>query len=125
MHFILEVVDAADASGLPINHRGAGSKQSPSARPLTLLVCFCTKVRSSPRVIEDASYYDVSVCYLCTDRHPDHGAICTFHCINPKAFKKLFRQCYLGRVGRFFKESVHGQRGWHQDSRQCWWIQCS
>jgi len=90
VHFILDVVEAADTSGFSINQRGTGSKQySPSMLLALLVYCYCTG-RFSSRVIEDASYYDVAVRYLCADAHPDHDTICTFRRVNRKAFE----QCY-------------------------------
>ena len=90
VHFILDVVEAADTSGFSINQRGTGSKQYPPSMLLALLVyCYCTG-RFSSRVIEEASYYDVAVRYLCADTHPDHDTICTFRRVNRKAFEQFF-----------------------------------
>jgi hypothetical protein len=57
---------------------------------LALLVyCYCTG-RFSSRVIEEASYCDVAVRYICAGMHPDHDTICTFRRVNRKAFEQFF-----------------------------------
>ncbi len=90
VHFILEVVHTMNLSGFSVNVRGAGSKQYPPAMLLALLVyCYCTG-RFSSRVIEEASYCDVAVRYICAGTHPDHDTICTFRRVNRKAFEKFF-----------------------------------
>lgn len=90
VHFILEVVQSMAISGFSVNVRGTGSKQYPPAMLLALLVyCYCTG-RFSSRVIEQASYFDVAVRYICASTHPDHDTICTFRRINRKAFEKFF-----------------------------------
>jgi len=90
VHFILDVVEAADTSGFSFNKRGTGSKQYPPSMLLALLVYCYSTGRFSSRVIEDASYYDVAVRYVCADTHPDHDTICTFRRVNRKAFKEFF-----------------------------------
>ena len=90
VHFILEVVQTIDLSGFSVNARGTGSKQYPPSMLLALLVyCYCTG-RFSSRVIEEASYCDVAVRYICVGTHPDHDTICTFRRVNRKAFEQFF-----------------------------------
>lgn len=90
VHFILEVVQTMDLSGFSINVRGTGSRQYPPSMLLALLVyCYCTG-RFSSRVIEEASYCDVAVRYICAGSHPDHDTICTFRRVNRKAFEQFF-----------------------------------
>lgn len=90
VHFILEVVETMDISGFSVNVRGTGSRQYPPSMMLALLVyCYCTG-RFSSRVIEEASYCDVAVRYICAGEHPDHDTICTFRRINREAFEKFF-----------------------------------
>ena len=90
VHFILEVVQTMDMSGFSVNVRGTGSRQYPPSMLLALLVyCYCTG-RFSSRVIEEASYCDVAVRYICAGLHPDHDTICTFRRVNRKAFEKFF-----------------------------------
>ena len=90
VHFILEVVQTMDFSGFSVNQRGTGSRQYPPSMLLALLVyCYCTG-RFSSRVIEEATYCDVAVRYICAGMHPDHDTICTFRRVNRKAFEKFF-----------------------------------
>ena len=90
VHFILDVVEGMDFSGFSVNQRGTGSRQYPPSMLLALLVyCYCTG-RFSSRVIEEASYCDVAVRYICADSHPDHDTICTFRRVNREAFEKFF-----------------------------------
>ena len=90
VHFIVEVVQSMDFSGFSVNQRGTGSKQYPPSMLLALLVyCYCTG-RFSSRVIEEASYYDVAVRYICAGVHPDHDTLCTFPRVNREAFEKFF-----------------------------------
>ena len=90
VHFILEVVQTMDLSAFSVNVRGTGSNQYPPSMLLALLVyCYCTG-RFSSRVIEEASYCDVAVRYICAGTYPDHDTICTFRRVNRKAFEKFF-----------------------------------
>ena len=90
VHFILDVVQSMDFSGFSVNQRGTGSRQYPPAVLLALLVyCYCTG-RFSSRVIEEATYCDVAVRYICAGSHPDHDTICTFRRVNREAFEKFF-----------------------------------
>ena len=90
VHFVLEVVNSLDLSSFTTNVRGTGSAQYPPSMMLALLVyCYATG-RFSSREIEQASYYDVAVRYLCAQTHPDHDTICTFRRRNREAFEKFF-----------------------------------
>ena len=89
-HFILEVVEQMDTSQFKVNQRGTGSEQYPPSLLLSLLIyCYCT-ARFSSRIIEEASYSDVAVRYICANTHPDHDTICTFRRKNRKAFERFF-----------------------------------
>jgi transposase len=90
VHFVLEVVNSLELSSFTTNVRGTGSAQYPPSMMLALLVyCYATG-RFSSREIEQASYYDVAVRYLCAQTHPDHDTICTFRRRNREAFEKFF-----------------------------------
>jgi len=91
VHFIIDAVDMLDLEKFSINNRGSGSAQYPPSMMLTLLIyCYATG-RFSSREIEQASYYDVAVRYICGgDKHPDHDTICTFRLKNREAFKEAF-----------------------------------
>lgn len=90
VHFILDVVDRADTSGFSVNVRGTGSRQYPPSMLLALLVYCYSTGRFSSRVIEEASWCDVAVRYICAGTHPDHDTICTFRRVNRKAFEQFF-----------------------------------
>lgn len=108
VHFILEAVEGLDIRKFQINERGSGSAQYPPAMMLSLLIyCYATG-RFSSRVIEEASWYDVAVRYICGgEKHPDHDTICAFRTRNREAFKETFVKVlmlaqelgYLKKVG--------------------------
>jgi len=91
VHFIIDAVDMLELKKFSVNNRGSGSAQYPPSMMLTLLIyCYATG-RFSSREIEQASYYDVAVRYICGgDKHPDHDTICTFRLKNRDAFKEAF-----------------------------------
>ena len=88
VHFIIDAVEMLDLQGFSVNSRGSGSPQYPPEMMLALLIyCYATG-RFSSRVIEQATYYDVAVRYICGgDKHPDHDTICSFRLNNRAAFK--------------------------------------
>jgi transposase len=73
VHFIIEAIEELDTRGFKVNRRGSGSEQYPPEMMLSLLLyCYATR-RMSSRVIEEATYTDVAVRYICGNRaHPDH-----------------------------------------------------
>jgi transposase len=90
VHFIIEAIEHLDLNCFRINWRGSGSEQYPPRTLLALLVyCYATG-RFSSRRIEEATYSDVVVRYICANRHPDHDTICTFHIKNAELFKEMF-----------------------------------
>ena len=91
VHFIVEAVEALEMQKFIVNHRGSGSAQYPPSMMLALLVyCYATG-RFSSRTIEQATWYDVAVRYICGgDKHPDHDTICEFRTRNREAFKEAF-----------------------------------
>lgn len=108
VHFFIEAVEMLDLKKFAVNNRGSGSAQYPPSMMLTLLIyCYATG-RFSSREIEQSSYYDVAVRYICGgDKHPDHDTICTFRLKNRDAFKEAFVKVlmiaqelgYLKKVG--------------------------
>jgi transposase len=96
VHFIIEAVEDMDIQRFEVNERGTGSCQYPPGMMLALLVyCYATG-RFSSRVIEQASWYDVAVRYICGgDKHPDHDTICSFRTRNREAFKAAFVEVLL------------------------------
>jgi len=108
VHFVIDAVEMIDLEKLHVNEKGYGSPQYPPEMMLILLIyCYATG-RFSSRVIEQATYYDVAVRYICGgDKHPDHDTICSFRTRNREAFKEAFLKVlmlaqelgYLKKVG--------------------------
>jgi transposase len=96
VHFLIDAVDRLPADDFRFNRRGTGDEQYPPRMMLTLLIyCYATG-RFSSRVIENATYEDVAVRYLCGgDLHPDHDTICAFRRTNRELFEKAFVQVLL------------------------------
>lgn len=106
VHFIIDAVEMLDLQGFSVNSRGSGSPQYPPEMMLALLIyCYATG-RFSSRVIEQATYYDVAVRYICGgDKHPDHDTICSFRLNNRAAFKEAFVKVLMlaGELGHLKK----------------------
>jgi transposase len=96
VHFLIDAVDRLPAEDFRFNRRGTGNEQYPPRMMLTLLIyCYATG-RFSSRVIEEATWSDVIVRYICGgDLHPDHDTICTFRRTNRELFEKAFVQVLL------------------------------
>jgi len=96
VHFIIDAVDSLEIQGFIVNERGSGSPQYPPSMMLALLVYSYATGRFSSREIEQATYYDVAIRYLCGgDKHPDHDTICSFRTRNREAFKEAFVKVLL------------------------------
>ena len=96
VHFVIDAVETLDIRGFFINEEGSGSPQYPPSMMLALLVYSYATGRFSSREIEQATYYDVAVRYLCGgDKHPDHDTICDFRARNRDAFKEAFVKVLL------------------------------
>jgi len=96
VHFLIGAVDQLPVEDFNINHRGTGDEQYPPRMMLCLLIyCYATG-RFSSRVIEEATWSDVMVRYICGgDLHPDHDTICTFRRTNRELFEKAFVKVLL------------------------------
>lgn len=96
VHFLIDAVDRLPAENFHFNRRGTGDEQYPPRMMLTLLIfCYATG-RFSSRAIENATWEDVAVRYICGgDLHPDHDTICTFRSTNRELFEKAFVQVLL------------------------------
>lgn len=103
VHFILEAVGMVVLNSFKINHKGTGSEQYHPHMMLALLIyCYATG-RFSSRIIEEATYSDVAVRYICGGSgHPDHDTICVFRGNNDTAFKEVF-----------LKVLMYAQELWH------------
>ena len=115
VHFILDAASSLDLSEFHINHRGTGSRQYPPEMMLALLIYCYSTGRFSSRVIEEASYSDVIVRYICGNEHPDHDTICTFRRTNGKLFQECFVKVLalaaeLGQLKKVGSVSVDGTK---------------
>jgi transposase len=116
VHFIVEAIEQLDVRGFKVNATGSGSEQYPPEMMMMVLVyCYATG-RMSSRVIEEATYTDVAVRYICGNTaHPDHSVICRFRTDNREGFKEVFTKVlvmaqemgYLKKVGNI---SVDGTK---------------
>ena len=96
VHFIIDAVESLDIQGFSVNDRGSGSPQYPPSMMLALLVYSYATGRFSSREIEQSTYCDVAIRYLCGgDNHPDHDTICDFRTRNRAAFKEAFVKVLL------------------------------
>ncbi len=115
VHFVLEATERLDLRCFEVNWRGSGSAQYPPGMLLALLVyCYATG-RFGSRRIEEATYSDVAVRYLCADTHPDHDTICTFRKKNGELFKEMFVKVLamaseLGELKKVGAISVDGSK---------------
>ena len=111
---ILEVVEQCDIRSAWTNERGSGSAQYPPGMMLSLLIYAYARGVFSSRRIEQLSYENLSVRYLCANTHPDHDTIAKFRRQNGALFKSCFGQVLLlGRelgLVRVGKLAVDGTR---------------
>jgi len=91
VHFLIDAVDRLPESAFQVNRKGTGDSQYPPRMMLALLIyCYATG-RFSSRVIEEATWSDMMVRYICGgDLHPDHDTICTFRRKNRELFEFAF-----------------------------------
>ena len=95
VHLILDAVSRLPKDRFHFNWRGSGSEQYPPEMLLALLIyCYCTG-RFYSRQIEEASYSDVVVRYVCGNTHPDHDTLCTFRRQNKVLFEEAFVEVLL------------------------------
>jgi transposase len=102
VHFIIDAVELLDLHEFKINRKGTGSKQYPPAMMLSLLIYNYVHGRFSSRKIEEASYHNIAVRYICDNTHPDHDTICNFRVENKELFKEAFLKvlAMAGRMGK-------------------------
>lgn len=91
VHFLIDAVDRLPEPSFLFNQHGTGEAQYPPRMMLLLLIyCYATG-RFSSRKIEEATYSDVIVRYICGGSlHPDHDTICTFRRKNRALFEQAF-----------------------------------
>ena len=94
-HFVIEAISVLKLDNLHINQRGTGDAQYPPSMMLALLIyCYATGLFSSRR-IENATYQNISVRYICANTHPDHDTICAFRRNNEALLQETFVKVLL------------------------------
>ena len=78
VHFVIDAVEQLDLRRARINEQGSGSEQYPPATMLALLVYSYATGTFASRRIEQSTFDNVAVRYLCADTHPDHDTLCAF-----------------------------------------------
>jgi transposase len=92
VHFVIDAVEQLDLGSARVNERGSGSKQYPPATMLALLSYSYATGTFASRRIEQSTFDNVAVRYLCGDTHPDHDTICAFRCENRVLLASAFAQ---------------------------------
>ena len=92
VHFVIDAVEQLDLRAARINERGSGSEQYPPATMLALLVYSYATGTFASRRIEQSTFDNVAVRYLCADTHPDHDTICAFRRENRALVSAAFAQ---------------------------------
>jgi transposase len=115
VHFIAGAVERMDVGAFKVNETGSGSEQYPLA--MMMLYCYATGCMSS-RVIEEATYSDVAVRYICGNR-----ASAGFGQRAGKGLRTYSRKCrgkaqemgYLKKVGNISVDGTktHANASWH------------
>jgi transposase len=91
VHFVIEAVEELGLQSFQVNARGTGNEQYNPLMMLSLLIYCYSTGRFHSRKIEDATYTDVAVRYICSGSlHPDHDTICKFRRENGELFKECF-----------------------------------
>ena len=92
VRFVCDTVETLPVSGFRVNPRGSGSEQYQPRMLLALMIyCYATG-RFHSREIEQATYSDVAVRFICSgDLHPDHSTIAEFRVVN----RALFESCFV------------------------------
>lgn len=91
VRFVCDMVETLPTIGFRVNPRGSGSEQYQPRMLLALLIyCYATG-RFHSREIEQATYSDVAVRFICGgDLHPDHSTIAEFRMVNRALFESSF-----------------------------------
>ena len=106
VHFVLDAVDLLPLVKFRVNHRGSGSEQYPPKMMLSLLIYGYSTGTFSSRAIEEMTYSNISIRYLCANTHPDHDTINRFRKDNKALLEETFikvlelaRELKLSKVG--------------------------
>ena len=115
VHFIIDAVELLDLSKFKSNRKGTGSKQYPPEMMLTLLIYNYVHGIFSSRKIEEATYHNIAVRYICDNTHPDHDTICNFRVENKELFKEAFLKVLamasrMGKLKKVGSVSIDGSK---------------
>ena len=92
VHFVIDAVEQLDLRRARVNEQGSGSEQYPPATMLALLVYSYATGTFASRRIEQSTFDNVAVRYLCADTHPDHDTLCAFRRKNRALLADAFAQ---------------------------------
>ena len=92
VRFVIDAVESLDLRTARVNERGSGSEQYPPTILLALLVYSYATGTFASRRIEQSTFDNVAVRYLCADTHPDHDTVCTFRRENRALLSDAFAQ---------------------------------
>jgi transposase len=92
VHFVIDAVEQLDLRTARVNERGSGSSQYPPGTMLGLLTYSYATGTFASRRIEQSTFDNLAVRYLCADTHPDHDTICAFRRENRALVAAAFAQ---------------------------------
>jgi len=95
MLLIVDAVEQCDLRRAVTNDRGSGSPQYPPGMMVSLLIYAYAQGVFSSRRIEQLTYENLSVRYLCANTHPDHDTIAKFRRENGALFQDCMRAIIL------------------------------
>src|ERR1700731_2581570 len=91
MLLIVDAVEHCDLRRAVTNDRGSGSLQYPPGMMVSLLIYAYAHGVFSSRRIEQLTYKNLSVRYVCGNTHPDHDTIAKFRRENGALFQDCMR----------------------------------
>src|ERR1700731_2714353 len=92
---IVEAVEECDLRRAVTNDRGSGSLPNPPGDVVSLLIYAYAQGVFSSRRIEQLTYENLSVRYVCGNTHPDHDTIAKFRRENGALFQDCMRAIIL------------------------------
>ena len=92
---IVDAVEQCDLRRAVTNDRGSGSLQYPPGMMVSLLIYAYAQGVFSSRRIEQLTYENLSVRYVCGNTHPDHDTIAKFRRENGALFQDCLRSVIL------------------------------
>lgn len=115
VHFIIDAVELIDLQEFKINEKGSGSRQYPPSMMLALLVYCYVHGTFSSRKIEEATFNNIPVRYICDNKHPDHDTINSFRKDNKKLFAEAFLKILamatkMGKLKKVGSVSIDGTK---------------